>query len=123
MGILENHAPIKKKLVRGNNSPFVNRTLTKAFMHRSKLKNKFNKNSTEENKQAYTRQRNYCVGLVKREKKSYFNNLDLKILNDNRKFWKKIKPLFSDKQKNLHGDIILIENETTISKENEVAEK
>ena len=34
------HAPIKKKVVRGNNAPFMNRTLSKAFMTRSRLKTK-----------------------------------------------------------------------------------
>ena len=38
--VLNQHAPMKKKLIRGNNVPFMNRTLSKAFMHRSKLKNR-----------------------------------------------------------------------------------
>ena len=37
------HAPVKKKVVRGNNAPFMNRTLSKAFMHRAKLRNKSHK--------------------------------------------------------------------------------
>ena len=44
MNALDKHAPIKKKTLRGNNAPFMNKTLTKAFMHRSKLKYKYNKN-------------------------------------------------------------------------------
>ena len=44
------HAPVKKKIVRGNNAPFMNRTLSKAFMHRSKLKNRYHKFPTEANK-------------------------------------------------------------------------
>ena len=36
--VLNLHAPMKKKLVRGNNAPFMNKYLSKAFMHRSKLK-------------------------------------------------------------------------------------
>ena len=58
----------KKKLVRGNNSPFRNKALAKAFMHRAKLKNKYNKNPTEQNYLSYKKQRNYCVNLLKREK-------------------------------------------------------
>ena len=37
------HAPLKKKVVRANNAPFMNKSLSKAFMHRSKLKNKCHK--------------------------------------------------------------------------------
>ena len=43
MHVLNKHAPVKEKLVRGNNTPFMNKTLSKAFMKRSKLKNKYNK--------------------------------------------------------------------------------
>ena len=66
-------------------------------MHRSKLKNVYNKNPTELNKSNYKKQRNFCVGLLAKEKKKYYNNLDLNIFDDNRKFWQKIKPLFSKK--------------------------
>ena len=52
---LDVHAPLKKKTLRGNNSPFMNKTLSKAFMLRSRLKNKFNKNSTEVNRTLYKR--------------------------------------------------------------------
>ena len=41
--VLNQHAPMKKKILRGNNAPFMNRLFSKAFMHRSKLKNRYNK--------------------------------------------------------------------------------
>ena len=46
MRVLDRHAPMKIKMVGGNNAPFVNKTLSKAFMYRSKLKNSFNKQPT-----------------------------------------------------------------------------
>ena len=98
MKILNLHAPIKQKVIRGNNQPFMNKVLSTSFMHRSKLKNVYNKDPTELNKINYKKQRNYCVGLLAREKRKYYNNLDLKILDDNKQFWKNIKPLFSNKQ-------------------------
>ena len=48
--ILDQHAPQKKRYLRGNQSPFMNETLAKALMHRSKLRNIFLKNRTEENR-------------------------------------------------------------------------
>ena len=39
MQVLNINAPMKKKFIRGNNAPFMNKTLSNAFMHRSKLKN------------------------------------------------------------------------------------
>ena len=91
-------------------------------MHRSKLKNKYNKNPTQENKVLYRRQRNFCVSLLKKEKKKYYNNLDIKIFQDNKKFWKTIKPLFSDKQHYPKRNIVIVENETVISDNKNVAE-
>ena len=120
--VLDTHAPSKKKVLRGNNAPFMNKTLSKEFMHRSKLKNQYHKNPTESNKAAYKKQRNFCVGLVQKEKKKYYNNLDLKIFADNKKFWQKVKPLFSEKS-NLKRNITLVENDTVISDKTEVAEK
>ena len=111
--ILNLRAPMKKNIVSGNNAPFMNHTLSHAFMHRSKFKNKFNKNPTEENNKALKRQRNYCVSVLRKEKKKYYNNLDLAIFDDNRIFW----------QKSLPNDIILKENGAIISNKNEIAEK
>ena len=114
---------MKNKLIRGNNAPFMNKTLSQAFMHRSQLKNKFNKNRTEQNKIAYNRQRNYCVSILKKEKRKYYNRLDLKIFKDSKTFWQRVKPLFSDKHKGLQPDIIIVDNGITTSNKKEVAEK
>ena len=101
----------------------MNKTLSKAFMYRSKLKNKFNKNPTEDNKKLYNRQRNLCVLLLKKEKKNYYNNLNLKIFDDNKKFWQRIKPFFSDEMKILQRDIIIVGNDIITSDDKGVAEK
>ena len=90
MNILNKYGPIKSKLVRGNNAPFMNKTLSKSFMQRAKLKNKYNKTPTEANHFHYRQQRNYCANLLKKVKKEYYNNLNLNIFKDNKTFWKKI---------------------------------
>ena len=122
MKLLDFHAPMKSKKVRGNNAPFMSKRLSKEIMHRSKLKNAFNKNPTEENKQLYKRQRNYCVSLLRKEKRNYYNKLDLRIFESSRKFWQKVRPLFSDKQKSI-SNISILENNIVISNNVEVAEK
>ena len=45
--ILDQYAPRKKKYVRGNHSPFMNKNLSKANMLRTKPRNIFLKNRTE----------------------------------------------------------------------------
>ena len=51
----EQAPPRKKKYVRGNQSPFNNKTLSKAIMLRSKLRNILLKNGTEENKNNFAK--------------------------------------------------------------------
>ena len=41
--------------------------------------------------------KNYCSKLYKKERKRYYNNMNLTNLNDNRCFWKTDKPFLSDK--------------------------
>ena len=58
--------------------PFTSPTLSKEIMKRTKLRNKFLKDRTEENRSRYALQRNYCVSLLKKTKKEYFGNLNEK---------------------------------------------
>ena len=57
------HAPLKKRIMRGNEAPFITKEFQKAICTRSRLKNKINKNPTIVNIAAYKRQRNLCVSL------------------------------------------------------------
>ena len=95
--ILDNHAPLKKKYVRDNYSPFMNKSLSKTIMVRTRLWNIFLKNSSEENKINYNKQRNLCVTLLRKSKREYYQNLSVETVCDNKKFWKVVKPLLSNK--------------------------
>ena len=64
-------------------------------MTRTRLRNRFLKNRTEENKRKYTKQRNCCVSLIRKVKNKYYSNLNEKDATDNKMFWKIIKPFFS----------------------------
>ena len=44
--IVNKHAPLKKKILRGNDAPFMNKELRKAIYTRSRLRNKYFKNPT-----------------------------------------------------------------------------
>ena len=43
MGVLNKHAPLKTKIIRANNAPFMNKNMRKLVMTSSRLKHKFNK--------------------------------------------------------------------------------
>ena len=51
--ILEKYIPIKKKYLRANDGAFMAKELRKAIMHRSKLRNRYNKKQTVDNFNAY----------------------------------------------------------------------
>ena len=65
---LNKHAPRKKKHARGNEMPFFNKELSKAIMKRTKLRNIFLQNRSEENRIRYTKQGNFYVSFKKNKK-------------------------------------------------------
>ena len=72
--LLNQYAHIKERYIRANISPFMNKTLTKAAMTRSRLHNRFIKNPTPENKTNYKKYRNFCTGLFRKEKSHIITN-------------------------------------------------
>ena len=79
INILNRHAPRKRKHGRGTQMPFITRDLSKAIIKWSRLRINFLKIRTGENKTLYTKQRKYCVSLLKKSKNKYFANLHEKI--------------------------------------------
>ena len=67
-------------------------------MRRTRLRIKLFDSKTDTDRITYNKQRNYCVSLIRKEKKNtYCNNLKISDIVDNKIFWKKVKPLFSEK--------------------------
>ena len=98
----------------------MSKALRKAIMVRSKLKNKYNKNRTEENWDSYKKQRNFCVNLLRKTKKDYFNDLNIKNITDYKAFWKTIKPYFSNKGLN-SSSLILSEKNKIVTNDQDIA--
>ena len=90
-------------------------------MTRSRLRNRYLKHPCKSNEIKYKKYRNFCVNLFKKEKRKYYANLDPKLIIDNKQFWKTVKPLFSEKIQDTRN-IILIENENIITKNEDVVE-
>ena len=118
---LNKHAPCKKNHVRGNQMTFFNKDLSKAIMTRTKLRNIFLQNRSEENKIRYKKQRNFCVSLLKETKKRYYENLNEKSVVNNKLFWKNIKPFLSNKVSG-KDEIHLLENNELVKTDLETAE-
>ena len=82
-------------------------------MKRSQLENIYNKTLTEKSLKAYKNQKNYVSRLYKKERKMFFNSLNSSVISDNQKFWKTVKPLFSNRG-SYGNKIKLVENEEII---------
>ena len=77
--------------------------------------NRLLKNPTYENRLAFTRQRNFCVSLLKKgKKKQFYAKLNDTNVTDNRKFRQTVRPFLSEK-KNSREKITLRKNEDIIS--------
>ena len=113
---LNKHAPLKKKILRHNNNVFMTKELRKEIMLRSKLKNEFNKERNHINWCNFKRQRYCCLSILRKTKKEYFNNLNIKQVSDNKLFWKSVKPFFSDKASS-SSKITLVEENNIIDEE------
>ena len=71
--ILSGQAKISgQKYIRAKDGPFMTKALRKENMHRTRLRNKYNNDSTEENFKAFKKQRNKCVKLLRRIKFDYY---------------------------------------------------
>ena len=66
-------------------------------MTRTKLRTIFLQNRSEENGIHYTKQINFCVSLLRKTRKTYYENLNDKSVVDNKLFWKTIKTLLAGK--------------------------
>ena len=103
-----------KNILRFNNNPLISKALRKGIKHRSKLKNIYNKCRTESNWSNYKNQRNSCVNLLLKTKAEYFHKLNVKGLPNNKKFWKTIKPYFSNKGLNSNKLILNEKNQVIV---------
>ena len=90
--LLEYHALMKEK-----HAPFMNKSIRKAIMVRTKLLNKFRKENSLINELEYKRKRNFCTTLIKKTERNFYNNLKVNKITDNKSFWKTVKPSFTEK--------------------------
>ena len=107
--MLHKHIPLKKRYVRANEAPFMNKKIKKEIMKRSRLKSKFLNSKNDKDRNIYNKQRNLCVSLIRQGKKQFFNAIKSRDINDNKTFWKTVKPFFTEKVKT-KSKITLIEN-------------
>ena len=90
-------------------------------MQRSKLRNLYLKVRSDENRIRYKKQRNICVSLLRKAKRNHFEDLSIVDVTDNKKFWKRVKPLFGNNIKG-NPNIALVESNDLTTDEKSLAE-
>ena len=91
-------------------------------MTRSRLKSKYNKTPTPENRFKYTKLRNCCVSFRNKAIRYVFQKETTKGNSTNKAFCKPITPYLTNKDSLVSNDIILVEEDKIISEAYEVAE-
>ena len=95
--VLNIYAPLRKKLFRANHAPYISKTLNNVIMHRSQLETKYLKTKTQTNLSLYKKHKNFCSKLSKRERRKYYESLDMKNVLYSKEFQKTMRPFLSDK--------------------------
>ena len=88
---------------------------------RTKLCNKLLKERTDESKKRYEPQWNYCVSLLEKTKKDYYNSLNEKAFSDNKNFWKTVNAFLWNEIVSKE-QILLVENDEIISEDRKIAD-
>ena len=91
-------------------------------MKKTQLANKRRRTNNEEDFRIYRRQKNFVDRECKRVRRAYLGNLDVKLIQDNKTFWKTMGNEFSDKTKGNHK-ITLVKGDNIISKDDDVAKE
>ena len=81
----------------GYQMPFFDKELSKGIVTRTKLRNNFLQNKSEENRKLYAKQRNFCISLLRKVKKRNYESLYEKSVIDNKLLWKAVSPFLSNK--------------------------
>ena len=120
--ILNQHAPLKSKLLHANHASYISKPLRKAIMKRSYIENLCFIKRTDHSLRNYKKQKNYCSRLYKKERKNFFNKLNTSFVPDNKLFWKTVKSFFSNNGSH-RGNIKLVEGDKLLQDDSEVAEE
>ena len=116
--VMEKNAPVKSKVIKKHQIPYMNSKLRKAMYKRNMLRNKYKKGLVEWD--VYRMQRNITTSIYKKSQATYFSER-CEGGAKNQKFWKTIKPFLTSKQPS-SNNIILKEDDKIITDEREICD-
>ena len=120
--VIDRHAPLKSKTLRGNQEPHMNKRLSKSIMTRSRIRNKYNKWRSRENFLALKEAKKNCKKIAEEEKRNHFVKATENGIMSSKSFWKLTKPLLTNKGSTFKTNIQLVEDGIIINDDKEIAE-
>ena len=117
--IVNEHAPIKQKTIKGNHLPYMNGELRRAINVKRMLKRKFTKCNSNMNWDKYRKQRNIVTKLLKKSLQQYMQKKCNEAVNGG-DFWKTFKPLISNRGINKDDNIFLSYDGEIVNNTNDI---
>ena len=90
-------ALIKSEQIRGNQDSFMNKSLIKLIMRKSRIGKKYLKWPSRESLIIYDKAKNKCNSFILKPKKEYFQNVSNANSSQSKSFWNVIKPFVPNK--------------------------
>ncbi len=97
--IVDKHAPIKQKTVRGKDCQWMNSEIRHKMRERDYYLKRARKSNVENDWSTYKRLRNTVTNMIRNSKSRYNKNILYEQVNDPKQFWRHIKAYFSTKSK------------------------
>ena len=91
-------------------------------MRRSQLEIKYLKTKTQTHLKLYKKHKNFCSKLCKRERRKYYESLDMKNILDSKECWKTLRPFLLDKS-TVFSQISIERNNRIISDDFDLSEE
>ena len=121
MEVVNEHAPIKQKTIKGYRVPYMNGELRRAINVKNMLNRKYKKCKGKTSWENYKSQRNKVTKLRKKSLNMYLKT-KCNESKGGQDFWQTIKPLISHKCINKDDSILLCHNDSVVSKPEQVGE-
>ena len=119
--ILDQHAPIKKKWMRGDQLPWISPEILQEIGRRNRLFKRYRTNPANDLWVAYKQERNRVTSLKRKGIKEFCNNA-ISNAKHAGEFWKKMKPLLPNSSQSKLNGIILVEDGKILTEPSEVVE-
>ena len=120
--IIDRNAPLKQRLIKCNQLPYMNDRLRKAINLKAALRRKYQKCKSQQSWSDFKKQRNLVNRLKRISVREYFENKCHNVHKNNKHFWQVIKPFITDKSKSSNQNVMLYEDAALISDPHLVAD-